>query len=562
MHPALSEERLVRNLRAIGSRDPSLVKRLTDAVGSDHVAILDDPQGPPLLRITAPGHPVTTDRRTEGVPGSAGENAETAQGGRVLVLGVGFGYHLETLLRTNPTGLSVVAYERDPWLLRLALLRADFSREVLSGRLRFALGTDLASVVKDIRASVRLLIHPLLSELYATERTFVEDTTGHRRPETRRALVAAGGLFIEDVLETLRSRGVQTLVWDPSRLSLDESRHQIARFAPHFVFSINFVSGLPEVCEGLGIPYVVWEIDPGIERPRASVRDLCRTFVFTYRRANIPKYRRAGFRNVEHLPLAANPGRRFPVAESDPVLERYRCDVSFVGASMREQALKLRSIYLHLTKMSASGGRDARIDAWTSPDWWAREKYHPWQGLGDDAGELPRLATDERGRTVDLLYCLAETAASERRRRMVQSLLSFGCQIWGDTAWRDAFPSHPGYRGEAGHYRELTLIYNASRVNLDINRIYQRDIVAMRVFDVLACGAFVLADGSEELGELFNVGGEVAAYRDDAEVPALVEHFLKSPSERLAIAKAGRERVLRDHTMGNRMDAVFSRVFP
>ena len=40
------------------------------------------------------------------------------------------------------------------------------------------------------------------------------------------------------------------------------------------------------------------------------------------------------------------------------------------------------------------------------------------------------------------------------------------------------------------------------------SRFYQRDIVTMRVFDVLASGGFVLAEWSEDLAELRPAQGE------------------------------------------------------
>lgn len=561
MHTALSEERLMRNLRAIGARDPRLVERLIRAVASDHVEIDDSLSGLPVLRIFAPGC-IPGARANPLVEAEAAVKTWSTEGEHpILLLGVGFGYHLEALLKHGHPCRKVIAYERDPYLLRLTLLRADLSRDVLSGRLSFALGTDLAPAVAECHGELQVIPHPLFSVLYVTEQAFLADVSVRRSQETRRALVATGGLFVEDVIDTLRARGLETLAWSPGRVSLEETRHQIQTFAPHFVFSINYVQSLPEVCEELGIPYIVWEIDPVIERPGSIGRSLGRTHVFTYRRANIPMFRRMGLRNVEHLPLATHPGRRFPMDGQGVNLDDYRCDVSFVGSSMRQQAATLRGIFESLAGEEAPGGSSSHRENWTSTEWWRRETPDAYVSPNELTNGAPRFVKDSRGRTVDLLYCLAETAASERRRQVVASLDARGCHIWGDADWREALP-RSNYRGEAGHYRELTLIYNASRVNLDINRIYQRDIVAMRVFDVLACNAFVLADHSEDLADLFEIGTEVAAYRSDSEVPGLVAHYLRNPSERIAIARAGYEKVLRAHTIAHRMDAIFSRVNP
>jgi len=107
--------------------------------------------------------------------------------------------------------------------------------------------------------------------------------------------------------------------------------------------------------------------------------------------------------------------------------------------------------------------------------------------------------------------------------------------------------------GPAGHRDELNRIYSGSTINLDIGRIYQSDIVTMRVFDALACGGFVLAEHSEPLAEMLEIGSEVESYRSLEELLQKVEHYLEHPEEARAIAQRGMERVRRDHTIVGRL---------
>ena len=109
------------------------------------------------------------------------------------------------------------------------------------------------------------------------------------------------------------------------------------------------------------------------------------------------------------------------------------------------------------------------------------------------------------------------------------------------------------YAGPAGHRLELSRIYAASRVNLDVGRLYQNDIVPMRVFDALACGGFVLAEHTPDLEELFEIGVEVAAYRDEADLRARAAWYLEHPEEARAIARRGRAAVLERHAIRARV---------
>ena len=74
-----------------------------------------------------------------------------------------------------------------------------------------------------------------------------------------------------------------------------------------------------------------------------------------------------------------------------------------------------------------------------------------------------------------------------------------------------------------------------------------------RVFDVPACGAFLLTDARAQLAELFEPGREVAVYQEPGEIPGLVRHYLAHPGERERIAQAGRARLLAEHTYVRRM---------
>jgi spore maturation protein CgeB len=75
----------------------------------------------------------------------------------------------------------------------------------------------------------------------------------------------------------------------------------------------------------------------------------------------------------------------------------------------------------------------------------------------------------------------------------------------------------------------------------------------MRVFDALACGGFVLAEYSAELAQCFDLGREVIAWRNPAELRALTSFYLGHPDKAAAVAARGRDRVLRDHTVAARV---------
>jgi spore maturation protein CgeB len=75
----------------------------------------------------------------------------------------------------------------------------------------------------------------------------------------------------------------------------------------------------------------------------------------------------------------------------------------------------------------------------------------------------------------------------------------------------------------------------------------------MRLYEATGCGALLLTDAKDNLGDLFEVGKEVVAYRSGAEAAELVRHYLANSKERIAIARAGQQRTLATHSYRQRM---------
>jgi hypothetical protein len=104
------------------------------------------------------------------------------------------------------------------------------------------------------------------------------------------------------------------------------------------------------------------------------------------------------------------------------------------------------------------------------------------------------------------------------------------------------------YRGEAwglDMYRVLGEARIAVNRHIDVAQDYANN---MRLYEATGVGALLLTDAKENLGELFEVGSEVIAYRDEDELVQAVEHYLAHEDERAAVAAAGQRRTLRDHT--------------
>ena len=125
----------------------------------------------------------------------------------------------------------------------------------------------------------------------------------------------------------------------------------------------------------------------------------------------------------------------------------------------------------------------------------------------------------------------------------------YGCEILAPNS-----PIRTRHHGEIWGL-EMFSLFQQSRITLnrhiDVAENYANN---MRLFEGTGCGALLITDYRDNLNELFDIGKEVVAYRDAEECVALVKYYLAHPQEAEAIARAGQQRTLREHTYANRME--------
>ena len=89
--------------------------------------------------------------------------------------------------------------------------------------------------------------------------------------------------------------------------------------------------------------------------------------------------------------------------------------------------------------------------------------------------------------------------------------------------------------------------------------VYQLDIVTMRVFDVISCGGFILADRNAAVLELFEDGVEIETWITVEELKQKCEYYLAHPEQARDIAERGRARLLREHRIVDRVQEMLTR---
>ncbi len=179
---------------------------------------------------------------------------------------------------------------------------------------------------------------------------------------------------------------------------------------------------------------------------------------------------------------------------------------------------------------------------------------HPaaWSGHNTDSESVDVIFVG------DARHNMGHLPASRSRVEILEAIARSGINlaVWG-RGWEKL---ETGYQVREAH-RGLTLLpasavaraYRSAKIVLNVHHAQMREGPNMRTFEIPAAGAFQLTDYKARMGDLFEIGTELAVYHDVDDVVPAIERYLRDESARGAITRAGKRRVTRDHTYEVRM---------
>jgi len=106
-------------------------------------------------------------------------------------------------------------------------------------------------------------------------------------------------------------------------------------------------------------------------------------------------------------------------------------------------------------------------------------------------------------------------------------------------------------------------VFNTSAVTLNHHIDIADDCAGnARLFEATGVGTLLITDWKRNLPDLFEPGQEIVAYRSPQECVEMIRYYLDHTREREAIAQAGKQRTLREHTYHTRMQEFVEIVQP
>lgn len=327
---------------------------------------------------------------------------------------------------------------------------------------------------------------------------------------------------------------------------------QLKATRPSFLFSINYFPVLAEGGHQAGIPYVCWNCDGSLLAMYHESVFYDTSFIFTFDRACVSRFRQMGVSHIWHLPLGVNARRLSSFPASSGTMDY---DISFVGSlytknSFDEIAEKLPPYlagYLDgalTAQLAVSGGNLTEL--LLTPEICQQLEeittYH----------RSPRSFADIRQLFSSTV--LGFKAANLKRCQILQFLSAAG-ENWSPQAQVHLFTTdsdphlpmvqlHP----PIDYFLEMPSVFRHSAINLNMTVPTILTGIPLRVWDILGCGGFLLTDAQEELVDYFQPEQHLSIYQDIGDLVEKASFYWREPELREKIAARSRDLVWKQHT--------------
>lgn len=331
-----------------------------------------------------------------------------------------------------------------------------------------------------------------------------------------------------------------------------------------FVFSINFFPSVSDVCNIWGIPYLCLIVDsPVLELFSTSLANPCNK-IFLFDRQLYNDFHHINPDGIFHIPLATNVRDNYATATMASAADRTRfsSDISFIGSLYSEKCLYNQITLPEKMRGYVDGLIEAQLLVYGYN--FIEECVTP-ELIEAFCKVRPELINFPDSMKVDTKAVIAQhiisvKVAEQERLRYLKALSEhFNVDLYtgSDTSSMPLIHN----RGFAKTNTEMPIIFNQSKINLNLTAKSIRSGLSLRIFDVLGCEGFLLTNYQAELPEHFNIGEDLEAYTSLDDLMGKCEYYLLHDKERQEIAHNGFEKVKKYHTYDIRLTQMLEIAF-
>ena len=348
----------------------------------------------------------------------------------------------------------------------------------------------------------------------------------------------------------------QQVDWEKDEGLGKKLSEQLSRKSYDMVFSVNFAPVVSEVCKNKGIQYVSWVYDAPLHiRNTEPLKNTCNR-IFFFDRMQADGYAAQGV-NAYYMPLAGDVETFGGAKQFAAGARAYQTDIALVGKLYQTDYAYYCSPLSNFQRGYLDGILNAQSKVYGG--------YFLDEML-DEAllAELNQSYAKASGGKVSItkeeLEFMMACEITGRERYLALALLSKYYRVDLYSGDRDTRLEHVNYKGYADYYRQMPGIFKGSRINLNISLKIIRTGIPLRVFDVLACGGFLLTNFQAEMPEYFTLGEDFAVYESVEDLYEKTDFYLRHDTERERIARHGFETVSNNYTFRHQLEKILHEI--
>lgn len=349
------------------------------------------------------------------------------------------------------------------------------------------------------------------------------------------------------------------------------------------VVSFNYFPIISMICTTCQIPYYAWVFDcPHFTLYAKQITMPC-NHIGIFDRDMVRQLKGYGVSTVYHVPLAVDAAYfgKVVMQESRQEVERYQCDISFVGSLYTGEhnyydvlfpadQVKRDGI---ITRETSRTYAKVKMDAVINRQCFYYQKDYLRQAVADGYINLAllQMQLEEQGlmlgedyfaKPEDILLAavLEKKVTVEERRILLTEVIKrfahFRIYTSSDTG---NLPELAGCNhGIVDYNTQMPLVFENSRINLNISLRSIHSGIPLRVLDIMACGGFVLSNWQPEIKENFEEGVEIVTFESLEECLDKISYYLIHEEERRQIARRGQKKVREKFSYKSRLEGLFS----
>ncbi len=374
---------------------------------------------------------------------------------------------------------------------------------------------------------------------------------------------AAGTFTYNDILESLEGRGVscRTVSYqfdDKNEDPFFEDRFSRVLKEDEYdaVFSVNYFPLVAKCCEATGVKYVSWSYDNPLDVPDIEkTLGLSCNHVFLFDRIQAEGYRKKGFKNVYHMPLAVNCNRLDSIRLTASEQADYQTDIAFVGKMYDS----MYGEYLSLMDDYCRGYVEAAADA--------QKKVYGYYMIDDLLNDavMDRINTHFKELDSKTTFSLPREALSyavaaqitKNDRITILHVLSKRYKLDLYSWDKNDLLIDVRYRGSCDYLTQMPKVFKAARINLNITLRILQSGIPLRALDILGAGGFLLSNWQSEIAENFTDGVDVVMYDSVEDAIEKAIYYLENEDLRQSIARSGHDRAKENFSYDRRLEQIF-----